>query len=186
MNHPIESENSNVCAFSLDDRPYELDFASWIEKWWEAYLYSDRKRRKGPVFMIPGKLIDSQKDLNERSFAIDADKAILLSPINWISVSKSREAKFQEEIRKTAKMEIDIVNKESISVEIDNTIQTRDYCYRASTDIFELDGNLAISDGYWLFLKPGALSKGEHSIKSFGSCRSGKIQIPMNYYLTVK
>jgi hypothetical protein len=45
--------------------------------------------------------------------------------------------------------------------------------------------NDAFSDGFWLFLKPKALSKGSHRIKSFASCSSGQTQIPLEYDLTI-
>jgi hypothetical protein len=67
---------------------------------------------------------------------------------------------------------------------LDGTTQLGDQCQRVSTDVFSfgLRGQEALSDGYWLLLN---LEKGKHTLSSFGSCRSGKIQIAMDYVLDV-
>jgi hypothetical protein len=174
-------------TYNLNDKPFGLTYSDWLVKWWQSYLVSDRKRSNGPVFMIPGKLIDAQKGVNERKYKIDKDKAILLSPINWIGINYANDKKYEEKLREDAKLEIDIINKDIISVNIDNSIEMRDHCIRVSPpEFFNLDGKMAITDGYWLFIKPNCLTPGDHTISSFGSCRAGKIQINMKYHLTIK
>jgi hypothetical protein len=131
--------------------------------------------------------VDVLENLNEREFKIDKEKAILLLPINWIGINYDNEKKYDQKQRDDAKLEIDIINKDIISVIIDGTIQMRHQCIRISTpDFFPLDGKMAITDGYWLFIKPNSFTTGKHTVSSFGSCRSGKIQVNIKYHLTVK
>ena len=132
-------------------------------------------------------LADVQENLNEREFKIDKEKAILLLPINWIGINYANDKKYDQKLQDDAKIEIDIINKDIISLLIDETIQMRDQCIRVSTpDFFPLDGKMAITDGYWLFIKPNSFTTGKHTVSSSGSCRSGEIQVNMKYHLTVK
>jgi hypothetical protein len=187
MNQNKEINPSFFQTYNVDDSPFGISYSEWLAKWWQSYLISDRKRNEGPVFMIPGKLVDVQEGITERKFKIDRDKAILLSPINWIGINNASDNKHDEKLRQDAKLEIDIINKDAISVLIDDTIQMRAHCIRVSTpNFFSLDGKMAITDGYWLFLKPNSFSAGKHTVSSFGSCRSGTIQVNIKYHLTVK
>jgi hypothetical protein len=187
MNENKGTNPSFFPTYNLEDKPFGLSYSEWLEKWWQGYLFSDRKRNQGPVFLIPGRLVDVKSELDERKFKIDKDKAILLSPINWIGINYTSDKKHNEKLREDAKLEIDIINKDVISVLIDDTIEMRDNCIRVSTpNFFSLDGKMAITDGYWLFLKPNSFAEGKHTISSFGSCRSGTIKVNMKYYLTVK
>ena len=108
-------------------------------------------------------------------------------PINWIGFNYANDKKYGQKLRDDAKLEIDIINKDIISVLIDYSIDMRGKCIRLSTpDFFPLDGKMGITDGYWLFIKPNCFTTGKHAVSSFGSCRSGKIQVNMKYHLTVK
>ena len=67
--------------------------------------------------------------------------------------------------------------------------------YRVSSDAFDLiypDNNVfdiragptrAVSDGYWIFLKP--MIKGKHNIQVMGSCSSGKTKVDVMLHLDV-
>jgi hypothetical protein len=95
--------------------------------------------------------------------------------------------KYDQKLQYDAKLEIDIIDRDIISLLIDDTIEMRDQCIRVSTpDFFSLDGKMAITDGNWLFIIPNSFTTGKHTVSSFGSCRSGKIQVNMKYHLTVK
>ena len=84
-------------------------------------------------------LVDVQENLYEREFKIDKEKAILL-PINWIGINYANDKKYDQKLQDDAKIEIDIINKDIISLLIDETIQMRDQCIRVSTpDFFPLD-----------------------------------------------
>ena len=66
-------------------------------------------------------LVDVQENLYEREFKIDKKKAILL-PINWIGINYANDKKYDQKLQDDAKIEIDIINKDIISVLIDGTI----------------------------------------------------------------
>jgi hypothetical protein len=59
-----------------------------------------------------------------------------LLPINWIGINYANDKKYDEKLRDDAKLEIDIINKDIISVLIDDTIEMRDKCIRVSTPDF--------------------------------------------------
>ena len=69
-----------------------------------------------------------QENLNEREFKIDKVKAILLLPINWIGINYANDKKYDQKLQDNAKLEIDIINKDIISVLIDDTVEMRDQC----------------------------------------------------------
>jgi len=146
-------------------------YPDWVVKWWQSWGYADWRRNRGDVFMVPAKM--QNDDIKERSFKINKDKPILLSVINWIGPDL-----------KEAKEEIDIVAKERLDVSLDGTQIGQDSS-RILTPFFRLRGKDYVSDGYWLFFKPNVLEEGRHEISSYGSCRSGKIQIAMNYHLSI-
>ena len=69
---------------------------------------------------------------------------------------------------------------------VDDKLEMRDIVEGVHSKFLLMDGKMAITDGYWLFLKPNSFTTGKHTISSFGSCRSGTIQVNMKYHLTVK
>jgi len=72
--------------------------------------------------------VDVLENLNEGEFKIDKEKAILLLPINWIGFNYANDKKYDQKLQDNAKLEIDIINKDIISVLIDDTIEMRDKC----------------------------------------------------------
>jgi hypothetical protein len=167
--------------YTENDVPFGKLFSEWVVKWWQSYDYAGWRRNLGSVFVIPSKI--HNENLNERSYKVKKDKALLLSPINWISFDDN--GKSEESMRNIAKEEIDIVSKDTLNVLLDGKEQMREYCCRVSTPLFKLHERKAVADGYWIFLKPDVLPKGNHTISSFGSCRSGKIQIEIDYHLNI-
>ncbi len=70
-------------------------------------------------------------------------------PINWIGINYANDKKYNQKLQYDAKLEIDIINKDIISVLIDDTIEMIDQCIRVSTpDFIPLDGKMAITDAY--------------------------------------
>ena len=73
-------------------------------------------------------MVDVLENLNEREFKIDKEKAILLLPINWIGFNYANDKKYGQKLQDDAKLEIDTINKNIISVLIDDTTEMRDEC----------------------------------------------------------
>jgi len=70
--------------------------------------------------------VDVLENLNEREFKIDKETAILLLTINWIGINYPKDKKYDQKLQYDAKLEIDIINKDIVSVLIDDTIEMRD------------------------------------------------------------
>ena len=73
-------------------------------------------------------LVDVQENLDEREFKIDKVKAILLLPINWIGINYANDKKYDQKLQDDAKLEIDIINNEIISLLIDDPVEMPDQC----------------------------------------------------------
>ena len=82
------------------------------------------------------------ENLRERSYTVKRDKALLLSPINWISFDDSGES--EERMRNIAKEEIDIVNKDALNVRLDGKEHMGQYCCRVATPLFKLNQRRAV------------------------------------------
>jgi hypothetical protein len=149
--------------FNPNDLIFNKSYKEWVVKWWQ-------QEDNDQVFLLPGTFEDTP--IKVETVTIDKNKALLLSPINYFHPVYSNSN--VQAVREKVKWEIDIIDQDKISVIIDGQ-QLGPYCSRVATDVFDLDGIDTLADGYWLFLKP--LSEGKHSMTSFGTCRSGKIQI---------
>ena len=148
--------------FNANDTIFNKSYKDWIVKWWQQ---DDNEN----VFLLPGTFEDTP--IEKETIEINKNKALLLSPINYIAFGNN-----QQLMRQKVKQEIDIIDPQKVSVIIDGQ-ELGPYCCRLATDFFKIeDGGVnALADGYWLFLKP--LTEGEHSMTSFGTCRSGQIEI---------
>lgn len=148
--------------FNPTDIIFNKSYKDWIVKWWQQ---EDNEN----VFLLPGTFEDTP--VENETIEINKNKALLLSPINYIAFGSDNN---KQAMKEKVKQEIDIIDPQKLSVVIDGQ-QLGPYCSRVATDFFKIDGVNALADGYWLFLKP--LAEGEHSMTSFGTCRSGQIQI---------
>ena len=156
------------------------------------------------VFCLSGAL--ESRTAMRKDFDIPYDKAILMSPIKYICVVPTKDFKanplikdvMPEEKRKginpdtslreympmKVDFEMDII--EDMNLFIDGELMSPE-CSRVRTDFFEVDygKNTVLAEGYWLFLKPNTLEKGLHDVRTFSSCKTGKVQIPQEYHVTI-
>jgi hypothetical protein len=159
---------SSFLFFTPNDLIFNKPYKDWIIKWWQ-------QEDNDNVFLLPGSF--EGEPIEHETIQINKNKALLLSPINYIAFGNN-----EQKMRHKVKEEIDIIDPKKISVLIDGQ-QLGPYCSRVSTDIFKLEGAKAIADGYWLFLKP--LAAGEYSMTTYGTCRSGQIQIANRQSLVI-
>lgn len=97
-------------------------------------------------------------------FTIPYGKPILISVVNAISY-KNRKAVDKEKMINDVTSSIDSITDKFVRVD---EYDVTHHATRVRSDFFDLDyNNVAISDGYWLLLKP--LWRGEHIIER-GAC----------------
>jgi hypothetical protein len=192
--------------YSIEDKPFGLTWANWTSKWWR-WLLSIPKEKNPILGNIEDNFYFSQGmmdviflagtlgGLAERRCTIPFGKPILFPIINFItSYVEEPNLKSESELITRAKKDMDdIVKKEAV---IDGVKVQDVEKYRIQSSVFDLrypENNVfelaalptkAISDGYWVFLKP--LSAGLHNIHAVGSCSSGKTTVDVTWHLDVK
>ena len=189
--------NLNEIMYSRDDEPFGKTWEEWTVEWWRWVLSIPKE--SNPGIDATGEKFDTiQNNANvlflvgtyggfaRRSHTISAGKAILFPIINFTtSFISDPNLKTESELKSYSKHDIDdIVNKETT---IDGIRLQDVQKYRVQSPIFDVtypDDNIfgllsgstrAVSDGYWVFLKP--LSPGIHDIHAAGSCSSGKTRV---------
>jgi len=170
-------------VFPPDSRPYGLTYGEWTAKWWQwAYsmpeavnpMIDDTGRncannQTGPVWFLAG----TGGGAVTRECTIPSDKGILIPIINVVCESTTDPSLDTEaELRACAKADQDtVIGKEII---VDGLNVGNLDSYRFQSQLFNLtfpENNIAgvapqtakaVSDGFWIFLKP--LSPGSHEV----------------------
>lgn len=198
------SETNTSIVFSSESQPYGASYSFWTAKWWQWALALPAEsnpvmdatgknstiNQDGPVWFLAGTI----GGFVTRYCNIPSGKSILLPILNHGgTLADAPSIKSEEELLSRAVSEMDIVSNLEVSVD-DLKISNLEK-YRIRSPIFDVvlpEKNLfggipgptrGASDGYWLFLKP--LTKGDHKIRTFGSCLSGKIKIGVDYAITI-
>jgi hypothetical protein len=196
--------SNNLAVFSPDSDPYGVSYAEWTAKWWQWVLSIPAKNnpindnngincainQSGPVWFLAG----TGRGAAERNCTISTGKAILFPILNYgATFADEPTIKSEQELISLAKREMDVIS--SLEVTVDGVKLNGLERYRVRSPIFDVvlpEINLfggtpgptrGVADGYWLFLEP--LFKGKHKIHSFGSCLAGKINIGVNYDITI-
>jgi hypothetical protein len=117
-------------------------------------------------------------------FTIPEDKAVLLSPIKYIAATLTEKfPELEQKMLEQCEYEMDIIQDMNLFLDCELVSQE---CSRVRSPPFSLEKKYtAISEGYWLFIKPYRLLKGIHTISSFCSCKVGKIQLPGEYKIEI-
>jgi hypothetical protein len=131
-----------------------------------------------------------------RNAIIPSGKSILIPIINFeTNYREEPELKNQSELIARAKMDIDDISRKEARIDNESLGEYISKC-RVLTQPFRIDlpeDNLfgikagpttAVSDGYWLFIKP--LREGDHEIHVSGACSSGRTSIDVTWHLHVK
>lgn len=195
---------NKIPVFTQDSFPYGISFSEWTARWWQWALsipiecnpvkhmssHNYATKQAGPVWFLAG----TDGGFAERKCTIPAGRSILLPILNHGgTLADTPNAKSEIDLLGFTNEEMDIVSE--LDVVVDNMKLQGLENYRVKSPIFDVvlpENNLfdgvpgptkGASDGYWLFLKP--LNKGKHRIQSFGSCRSGRIRIGVDYQILV-
>jgi len=206
INTHTKNVNINETMYSRDDKPFGKTWEEWTSKWWQWLLSIPKE--SNPGIDATGEKFDAHQNASDvvflvgtfggsakRNYTIPTSKSVLFPIINFTtSYIEEPDLKTESELKSRAKRDIDdIVNKEATidGMEVQNIEKYRvqspifDLTY-PENNVFELSSGTsrAISDGYWVFLKP--LSPGMHNIHVAGSCSSGKTQVDVTWHLNVK
>jgi hypothetical protein len=151
------------------------------------------------VIFIGGRMVTQEKEIHKIYREVEQDKAILLPVDNWISighryltrdsvlerVAKERMAMIVE-LR--LKIDDDIIKAERVmSPAFPLNVPSTSPYLNMKTEIGQIKKGKykAISDGYWLFLKPNSLEKGTHVIETFGSCQTGRLSLEIHHTIDI-
>jgi hypothetical protein len=160
-------------TYSPTELIFDKTYEDWIVKWWNhdfAYI--------APVHLLVADYDGDMPSIIEFSKSIEA---LLLSPINYIAMDDGVES--YGAMLKRAIEEIDIVDPAKITTKFDGE-EIGHLATRVRTKLFQTVNGWGISDGYWIFLK-GPFRKGPHNITTFGTCKSGQIQLSRSTDLLV-
>ncbi len=200
----INGGSSNLVVFPPDSNPYGVSYAEWTAKWWQWVLSIPKESnpvldengkncaqgQSGPVWFLAGTGGGSAK----RTCTIPAGKAILFPILNYgATFADEPTIKSEQELLSLANKEMDAIS--SLDVTVDGVKLNGLQRYRIQSPIFDVvlpENNLfggesgptrGVGDGYWLFLEH--LCKGKHKIHNFGSCLAGRVNIGVNYDITI-
>ena len=177
--------------FSVDSKPYGLQYAEWTVRWWRWVLSipkdrnplidstgehcAEGQRQSGPVWFLAGTTGNIYRA--ERKCIIPTGKAILFPIlVSQFSYAEVPSIKSNEELIATTAKDID--NWSLLEVIIDGLKLNGLQKYRVKFGPFDLslpENNVwditagptkAVSNGFWAFLKP--LKDGSHTISFHG------------------
>ena len=200
------NKNNTPEMFTLDEQPFGKSWQEWTTRWWRWFLSMPRENH--PALDKTGEnchigqtdpkvwfLAGTVGGVFRRTVRIVERKAVLVPVINvTISYSENPSLRNENEMVLFTQKHIDgIATKEAY---IDGfEIQTKDV-HRVRSPMFDFTfprSNIfgvkegytqGVGDGYWIFLK--SLSPGRHTLRTFGSCLSGRVQIGVNVLLLVE
>jgi hypothetical protein len=197
----------NSSVFAVDSKPYGFTYGEWAAKWFKWLL--EIPNENNPANDNTGKnCAVNQRDPNVwflagtpggppavRTCTIPPEKAILFPIIsNECSFSEYPKLKTESELRIEVKSQEDQVT--NLRVTIDGIEMQNLDKYRIQSPLFNVtfpQDNIfgapagptqAVSDGYWVFLKP--LPPGKHEIHFSGFCNVGTINTEAIYSITMK
>jgi len=202
-----DSFDSKNLLYLRTDSPFGISWEEWTMRWWkwvlsvpkknnpgfdptgEKFRISDQRENRNVIF-----LVGTFGGLAERKYIIPKGKAILVPIINFAFCSIDEPSDLGErELQIRAQNDInDLVEKYA---SIDGSTIKEVEKYRVTTRAFDVvypkdnvfgirDGSTrAVSDGYWLFLKP--LEKSHHVLQVIGSCSSGKTNVNVTFHLKI-
>lgn len=190
--------------FSIDQSPFGISYGTWIQKWFH-WFYSTPTEvtdtiydNYDVVFLTSIHDIHNER-IKEVNCSIAQDKAILVSVSKWIEFgfpfmddSKMRDAA-KERIDTLEKMTVIIDNQavrpdrlvtEPFQIEVKRDLISPKVAYY-KFDKVRKGKYKALADGYWIFVKPNQLEKGQHSLHTFASCATGVVTLDVRFNIEI-
>jgi hypothetical protein len=194
-----EGTGINQQVYPINSKPFGLTYGEWSAKWWQWGLSIPIK--DSPIVDETGaKCAVGQNNSNvwflaghgggevTRACSIPAGKAIFFPVINVECDYTSPNLKAESDLRKCAKDDQDKVT--NLHATVDGVAIPDLKKYRVQSPLFNMtapkdnvmgipEGTTeAVSDGFWIFLKP--LSSGKHEIHFTGSLADFTATGPLN------
>ena len=204
----FNKEKSKKYLFARNEKPFGDSWEQWTTKWWQwllsipkdvnpaldntGELFSLATQDKySKVIFLPGNLGGS----SVRTYVLPSGKALLIPIINFTtSYNEEPHLRTGPDLAHRAKKDIDDIVERFAEVDGRAIYDLEEYRVHAPPfEIFVIPDNIfnippgettAVSDGYWIFLRP--LSTGKHEIHTIGSCSSGKTCVNSRLHLVVK
>ncbi|HEY7079648.1 MAG TPA: hypothetical protein VH500_08105 [Nitrososphaeraceae archaeon] len=196
---------SSALLYQLDERPFGKTWEEWTTKWWKwflsmpiddnpAYDNTGNKAKANQIDPNVWFLAGTTGGTAERTIIIPADKAILLPIINiTTSFSENPKLKTEKDLESYVDSHMNNIVKKEAYIDGHTLFISDNHRMRSPLFTFSFPKNNlyrvqegsteGIGDGYWLFIKP--LAQGMHTVRTFGSCMSGKIRIDVSIKLLV-
>lgn len=192
--------------FSSKERPFGHSWEYWTTRWWRWFLSipkvsspaMDKTGKKSSVKQSDPNVWFLASTINGgavRIVKIPSGKALLFPVINvTISNSENPTLNTDTDLISFVKQDMDDIVKKEASIDGEDIyiserfrVQSPPFNFSFPRDnIFGVQEGptRGVGDGYWIFIRP--LQPGEHTLRTFGSCMSGKIQIGANIQLIVE
>jgi hypothetical protein len=192
--------------FSSRERPFGYSWQYWTTRWWQWFL-SIPKVNSTAIDNTYEKSSVDQSDPSvwflattiggsvERTVKIPSGKAVLLPVIN-VTISKSEDPTLNTDADMISfvKGQMDDIVKKQASIDGEDLFISDKFRVQSPPFNFSYPTNnifgaqegptRGVGDGYWIFMRP--LQPGKHTIRTYGSCMSGKIQIDAAIQLIVE
>jgi hypothetical protein len=203
MNH---KDNVMSILFSSKERPFGQSWQYWTTRWWLWFL-SIPKTDSPAIDNTGEKSSVEQSDSNVwflastisgravRTVKIPSGKALLFPIINvTISNSENPTLNTDTDLISFVNREMDDIVKKQASIDEEDIHISENFRIQSPPFNFSYPPNnifgaqegptRGVGDGYWIFMRP--LQPGKHTIRTYGSCMSGKIQIDAAIQLIVE
>ena len=197
---------SSTSIYPVNSKPHGYSYSEWSSRWWQWLL--SIPKQSSPAFDTSGKnaninqkypdvfflcqTYEGAKSIPNRSMCLPKNKSIFMPIINWISIIH-HDGETEKELLDKATQSMNIIGEMMISMN-GVTLKNDLHNFRVLSPFFDIElpednivglspgKRLAVSDGYWVFLRP--LTAGGH-LNSFGSCSSGATKIGAHYEITL-
>jgi hypothetical protein len=172
----------NRVMYPRESSPLGISWENWVAKWWDWCLKCELEGNNPLSDTSGDNCAKNQTDLDvwflagtmggrsERNCKMVLGKSVFFPIINdLISYTEYQHLKTESDLLNYARYDLDETSILELAVDDVEYMNLRDYRVRSNLFDIMLPSNLAkatftqaISDGYWVFLKP--LSSGEHTI----------------------
>jgi hypothetical protein len=188
------------------ERPFGHSWKYWTTRWWRWFL-SIPKVNSPAMDNTDEKSCVEQPDPNvwflastiggrvERSLKIPSGRAVLFPVINvTISNSEDPTLNTDTDMISFVRRHMDDIVKKQANIDGEDLLISEKFRVQSPPFNFSYPPNnifgaqegptRGVGDGYWIFMRP--LQPGKHTIRTYGSCMAGKIQIDAKIQLIVE